>query len=161
MKNVFIGILAIAAIAFGGLTLSSHKEKEKKNDIALGMVRSLADELDAKTTKSGVYIKPDGNILYGLEDPWGTKIKAIYSKGGVMEMIKVSSAGPDRKLGTSDDLVVKRSATNLSGLGSAVKDNVEEVMEKGSKGLMKGLIGGLKEGIKENLGKGKGKEKAD
>ncbi len=68
-----------------------------------------------------------------------------------MEILKVSSAGPDGKFDTDDDLIQERSSTNLAGVGEGIKENIGDVAERAATGAVKGTFKGLKEGIKESL----------
>src|SRR5258708_5039585 len=76
-------------------------------DRATAQVQRIADELDARTTAAGVYVRAkDGEIKEN--DPWGTRIRVTYSQGGLAEMIDVRSAGPDREFHTKDDVATER-----------------------------------------------------
>jgi len=125
------------------------------------LTRRWADELDSQTTESGVYIRHQGDQLPDA-DPWNNKLRVQYSQGGVNEIVKVTSAGPDGKFDTDDDIVEQRMTANLAGVGEGIKKNIGEVSENVASGAMKGTIQGVKEGIKENLPKfGQDKEVSD
>jgi hypothetical protein len=115
---------------------------------ARAQVDSWAEQLDAQTTETGVYVRYPDETLPEL-DPWGTPLTVMYSQGGFAERLVVRSAGPDGKLHTSDDIVAQRHAVNLKGVGHGVKENVEEVAEKAARGGAKGVITGLREGARE------------
>jgi hypothetical protein len=138
--------LAFVAVAFVAAGCGDDRSREK----AEAQIQRLADNLDAKTTETGVYIRvKEGEIKEN--DPWGTPIKVSYSQGGVAEMIEVRSAGPDREFHSSDDLVAQRMAANLKGIGEGIKKNAEATAAGAAKGLVKGAVEGVKESIKDSL----------
>ena len=85
-----------------------------------------AEKLDAQTTKTGIYIRHQGENL-PEKDPWGKVLQVQYKQWGVAETVTVRSAGPDGTLFTSDDIVDERMAANFKGLGEGVKKNVSEI----------------------------------
>jgi hypothetical protein len=147
-----------AALAFVGVAVfSAGCGDDRSREKADTQVQRLADDLDAKTTETGVYVRAkEGEIKE--TDPWGTRIKVSYSQGGVAEMIEVRSAGPDREHHTSDDLVAQRMAANLKGIGEGIKKNVESTAANAAKGLVKGAVEGAKESIKDSLPRKKKKD---
>jgi hypothetical protein len=145
-RSFWLVALAFAGVAFVSAGCGDDHSREK----AEAQIQRLADELDAKTTESGVYIRvKDGEIKE--TDPWGTPVKVSYSQGGVAEMIEVRSAGPDREFHTSDDLGAQRMAANLKGIGEGIKKNAEATAAGAAKGLVKGAVEGVKESIKDSL----------
>jgi len=109
-------------------------------------VQKIADELDKKTTDTGVYIRAkEGDIKE--RDPWGTPLQVSYSQGGVAEELTVRSSGPDRQIHTSDDILASRMATNFKGVGEGIKRNVEETAANAAKGLVKGTVEGIKDTV--------------
>jgi hypothetical protein len=123
---------------------------DRARDRAAAQIQRIADDLDSKTTATGVYIRIKDDDLKET-DPWGTRITASYSQGGIAEMIDVRSAGPDREFHTNDDLVTQRMSANLKGVGEGVKKNVEETAASAAKGFVKGTVQGVKESINDSL----------
>jgi hypothetical protein len=124
----------------------------KRADViqAQAQVRQIVDELDKRTTETGVYIRvKDGEI--DEKDPWGTTVRIAYSQGGIAEVISVRSAGPDRKFHTDDDEVAESVAANFKGVGEGIKNNAGETAANVAKGVVKGTVDGVKRTIKESL----------
>lgn len=111
-------------------------------------VRRVADDLDARTTKTGVYVRVDKPELEE-RDAWGTPLRVTYSQGGVAEMVKVSSAGPDREFGTRDDIVTDRMAMNFKGAGEGIRENAGSVARDVAKGAVEGVADGVKETVSD------------
>ncbi len=149
-----IAFAALASIALFGCG-DSNKDTQAES-----LVKRIADDLDKRTTSSGVYIRAkDGEIKE--TDPWGTPIDVSYSQGGIAEIVHVRSAGPDHQLHTADDVVAERMSANLKGVGEGVKKNVEETAQRAAKGVVKGAVQGVKEAIQESLPQRKKGDKAD
>lgn len=146
-RKTFVFVpLALVGAAFVAAGCGDDRSRERAN----AQVQRLADDLDAKTTETGVYIRvKQGEIKE--TDPWGTPIKVNYSQGGVAETIEVRSAGADREFHTSDDLVAQRMVANLKGIGEGIKKNAEATAASAAKGLVKGTVEGVKESIKDSL----------
>ena len=53
-------------------------------------------------------------------DPWGEMIKVEYKQKWFTEHLTVTSAGPDQKFGTADDLVRTRAVNNPAGIVDGV-----------------------------------------
>jgi hypothetical protein len=141
-------LVAPAFIGFAFVVAGCADDHSREK--AEAQIQRLADDLDSKTTETGVYIRvKDGEIKE--TDPWGTPVKVSYSQGGVAEMIEVRSAGPDREFHTSDDLAAQRMAANLKGIGEGIKNNAEATAAGAAKGLVKGAVEGVKESIKDSL----------
>ncbi len=56
-------------------------------------------------------LREQGLLLDSLHDPWGTPFESHVTTRGVLRYISISSAGPDRTFGTTDDI----SVTTFSG----------------------------------------------
>jgi hypothetical protein len=53
------------------------------------------------------YLSEDGVDFYAIRDPWGSPYHADFSSGEQsLDMLKLNSIGPDKKLGTADDFDV-------------------------------------------------------
>ena len=147
-------LAAIAMIAAAGC---SDPQLAKDRETARALTRSWVERLDSQTTNTGSYIHHQGERLPD-QDPWKNPLRVGYSRGGVSEVVKVSSAGPDQKFDTDDDIVEERQTTNLAGVGQGIKENIGEVAENAAAGTVKGTMKGLKEGIRENMPKWPGKQ---
>lgn len=150
-----IASLGVTFLALGGC--NDGQARRAAIEKAAAQVRRLADELDAQTTETGVYIRvEDGEIQE--KDPWGTPIDVTYAQGGMAETVTVRSAGPDTEFHTEDDLVAQGTATNFKGVGEGIKKNAEETAANAAKGLVKGTVEGVKDSIKDALPFGKKKK---
>ena len=117
---------------------------------AEGQVRRIAAELDQKTTETGVYVRvKEGEVKES--DPWGKRVEVSYSQGGLAEVVRVRSAGPDREFDTKDDVVAEGMTANLKGIGEGIKRNAEETAANAAKGIVSGTVAGVKESIKDAL----------
>ncbi len=94
---------------------------EKKNAVAAlkegdALVQEWADKLGEK--------QPNGGFRHheGIteQDPWGNLLKVEYQQKWFTEYLTVTSAGPDSKYGTPDDLVRTRSVSNPGGIGDGI-----------------------------------------
>lgn len=130
-----------------------------KIENAESQVARITEELDQRTTKSGVYVRASEDEIKE-KDPWGRRLKVSYSQGGVAEVVSVRSAGPDGKFQTDDDIVAQGMAANLKGIGEGIKNNVEETTANAAKGAVKGTVEGVKESIKETFRRKKTKPAA-
>jgi hypothetical protein len=119
---------------------------------AQSQVDRLADDLDQRTDQAGVYqrVKPDE---IQETDPWNEKLQVSYSQGGIAEIVRVRSAGPDRSFDTRDDIVAQRMSANWKGVRQGIKDDAEEVAANAAKGAVRGGVEGIKESVKEALKK--------
>lgn len=118
---------------------------DRKAD-ALKQVQRLTQELDQQTTKTGVYVRAK-DVDIKEKDPWGTPIQVRYSQGGVAEIVRVRSAGPDREFNTPDDVAAQAMSANFKGIGEGVKEHAGETASNVAKGLVKGTVQGLKESL--------------
>lgn len=141
--------IAMALLATG----CSDSKLETQRQQARATAVQWADRLDAQTTEAGVYIRHEGETLPD-SDPWGKKLEVTYSRGGVAEIIKVASAGPDGVFGSEDDIIEQRQSTNLAGVGEGLKKNAQELASETGKGMVKGMI----DGVKESFSKPKAEE---
>ena len=147
----------IAGTLLCGVLGCSDDAAERARERAAAQVQRIADDLDGRTTETGVYVRvKDADIKE--TDPWGTRIKVGYSQGGVAEMVEVRSAGPDREFNTKDDVVADRMSANLKGVGEGIKKNAEETAGNAAKGVVKGAVQGLKESIAEAASRKKKKQ---
>ncbi|MBM4077276.1 MAG: hypothetical protein FJ267_16725 [Planctomycetes bacterium] len=149
MKSPSKALLVVSAIwlAVIGCDRAAKRAAIEKANAQVG--RIVAD-LDAKTTKAGVYVRAKEDEV-NETDPWGTKVKVSYSQGGIAEVVSVRSAGPDKEFQTSDDVVAQGMSANFKGIGEGIKDNIKETASNAAKGVVKGTVEGVKETIKEAL----------
>ncbi len=148
MKSTTCTFWVVAAIALSALTGCNGLRQEI--DRATAQVEGVAEDLDAQTTDTGAYIRVAAKDIEEI-DPWGTRIKVVYSQGGLAEQVVVRSAGPDKRFHTTDDVVATGFSANLKGIGEGVKRNVEATAAGAAKGLVKGTVSGVKESIKETF----------
>ncbi len=134
-----------AVIALVGLGLAGCADLRKQQ--TRDQVNRVADDLDTKTKKTGVYERVEPAELPD-RDAWGTPLRVTYSQGGVAEMVKVTSAGPDREYGNRDDIVAERMAMNFKGVGEGIKQNAGSV----ARDVAKGAVEGVAEGVSETVG---------
>jgi len=135
------------AVVSGCDTAADRRAKIAK---AEAQVSRIAAELDERTTETGVYVRAkNGEIKES--DPWGKLIEVTYSRGGVAEIVRVRSAGPDQEFNTKDDISAEGMAVNLKGIGEGIKQNAEETAANAAKGLVKGTVEGVTESIKKAL----------
>jgi len=139
-------LLAGAALVLTGCT--SEMPKRQRMEAARAQVNRCADQLDAQTTETGVYVRPSKEQLEET-DPWGRPLTVSYTRDGLSETLVVRSAGPDGKSHTADDVTAQRMAANLKGIGEGVKKNVATVAEEASKGAVRGIIQGVKEAVQD------------
>ena len=132
----------------------SDHAAERAGERARAQVERIAEDLDTRTTATGVYVRIKNDELRET-DPWNTRIKVTYSQGGIAEMIDVRSAGPDREFHTGDDIATGRMSANLKGVGEGIRQNAEETASNVAKGAVKGAIQGVKESIKDSLSRKK------
>lgn len=147
---VVLVVLAVSTLIVTSV-MSNNRKAQEDND-AIALVATWADRLDGQTKESGAYIRykdaSESEITEAV-DPWQNYLVVQYSKGGFSEVLKVRSLGRDGKTHTKDDIVEQRQSTNLSGVGSGIKDNIEETAEKAGRGGASGIIQGLAEGAKK------------
>jgi len=143
-------LIALALVSTSVVATGCSDDRSRER--AEAQIQRLADDLDARTTDTGIYIREDD---VRETDPWGKRIKVTYSQGGVAEMIEVRSAGPDGEFHTTDDLVAQRMAANLKGIGEGIKRNAEATAAGAARGLVKGAVEGAKESIKDSLSRKK------
>ncbi len=138
LGGVALFLLAISGVVMVGQLMSWYDELKKK-EVAVGQVEQLANQLDKMTDGAGGYVKDENSQD---PDPWGTSLQVTYSSGEFLNRLNVSSAGPDKKFGTSDDISCERRT------GSILK-SVKDLTESAAKGAGKGLVEGAKEEIKK------------
>ncbi|QDU29893.1 hypothetical protein ETAA8_50090 [Anatilimnocola aggregata] len=147
--------LRLSALILTSFVLAGcAKNEPRRAALAQTQVERLAQELDQKTDKAGVYVRVDEKDVRET-DPWNTLLMVNYSQGGVAEVITVRSAGPDRRYFTEDDLVAERMSANFNGVVNNIKNSVEETATKAAKGFVKGTVEGAKEAVKDALEKRK------
>jgi hypothetical protein len=147
-----ISLGVIAAVGCVAWLYHNHREQERCLAEARAQVSRWADELSGQTTDAGIFVRHPGNQL-PESDPWETPLSVAYTQGGFAETLTVRSAGPDRLFNTEDDVVEKRYAVNLKGVGKGMRDHVEEFAENGARGMTKGVIGGIREGVQKAIQK--------
>lgn len=109
----FCGIFLLVGVSFLFFLVSYNAIKQEqgiKNTEA--KVRFWAERLDEFTFDSGHYIEYNGKqsgVLPEL-DAWDSPLHYTYSKNGIIDMVIVTSYGPDRKSSTGDDISVIRSS---------------------------------------------------
>jgi len=148
-----IRVGAAVLIAVWLLTATGCNDRAARQaaiDKANAQVRRIADDLDKRTTETGVYLRVKKDEIKET-DPWGTAIQVSYSQGGVAEVVTVRSAGPDREFHTDDDLVAQGMSANLKGIGQGIKKNVEDTAARAAKGVVRGTVDGVKESLKGTL----------
>lgn len=143
-------LLALALVIGGNhvVTEKSHRQVQRGN--AEAQVQRIAEDLDQRTTETGVYLRVDEDDIQEI-DPWGTPVRVSYSQGGVAEVVTVRSAGPDGKFHSDDDVVAECMVANLKGIGEGVKKNIEETTANAAKGAVKGTAAGIKEVVRESM----------
>jgi hypothetical protein len=146
-----LGLLLVVLLSVGAYFMTRRVEEQRVEDDrrqqATAMCNRWADELDRKTTDTGVYVRWEGERL-PEKDPWGNDLRVAYSQGGVAETLEVRSLGPDGVPNTADDVVAHRMAVNFKGVGAGIKENVEETTRNAAKGAVKGLAEGVREAIR-------------
>jgi hypothetical protein len=145
MRHPLTIVFVVLAIGPGCRQLVDQRANIEK---AQAQVRRVAEELDKRTTETGVYVRVDEDDIKET-DPWGTRVKVSYSQGGVAEMVVVRSAGPDREFQTDDDLTAEGMVANLKGIGEGIKKNAEQTAANAAKGAVRGAVEGVKESIKD------------
>ncbi len=153
MRILTVISLLVVAVSAGCDTGAARRAQIEQ---AEAQVARIVEDLDGRTTETGVYIRVEEGEL-GERDPWGTEISVGYSQGGVAETVTVRSAGPDGEFQTDDDIVASGMAANLKGIGEGIKKNVEETSANAAKGAVKGAVEGVKQSIRESLPFGKKK----
>lgn len=136
-----------ALLVLVGLMCGCQRLMDARPQQTQDQVRRVADDLDTRTTKTGVYVRVEKPDL-DERDGWGTPLRVTYSQGGVAEMVNVTSAGPDREFGTRDDISTERMAMNFKGVGEGVKENAGSV----ARDVAKGAVEGVADGVKETVG---------
>ena len=138
----------LVLVAVIGCDSGAARDRQAKIDAATAQVRRIAEDLDSRTTETGVYIRVKDHEMTEV-DPWGSPIDVVYSQGGVAETFVVRSAGPDREAHTADDIQAGGMAANLKGLGEGIKKNAEETAANAAKGAVEGTVSGVKESVRE------------
>lgn len=145
---VFAACLTAAAL-IAAVGCEDREARQAAIDKAHAQVNRIAEDLDKRTTETGVYVRVKENEIKE-NDRWGTRIKVSYSQGGVAETVSVRSAGPDREFHTDDDIVAQGMTANLKGVGEGIKKNIGEAAENVARETVKGAIGGMKDSIKSS-----------
>jgi hypothetical protein len=159
LQSFRMSLTVLAGFFLCGVLGCSDDAAERARERAQAQVQRMADDLDGRTTETGVYVRVR-EVDVKETDPWGTRIKVGYSQGGIAEIVEVRSAGPDHEFNTKDDIVTSRMATNLKGVGEGIKKNAEDTASRAAKGVVKGAIQGVKESIAESAARKK-KNKRD
>jgi hypothetical protein len=144
---VTVSLLVLSGLFFIGIKAYNKKQAEKAARIqqirdARALCRVWADRLDGQTDEAGVYQKynEESEAQLPEKDPWGHDLKVYYSRGGMAEILKVSSLGPDGKEGSDDDVVETRQSTNLVGIRKGVTETKKEITENTVETLKDKLI---------------------
>lgn len=96
-------------------------QKVKRIKTADSMVQSWTEDLHSKVDSNGGYTHHEGVTE---ADPWGKFLKVDYHQDVWHEVLTVTSAGPDQRFGTSDDLSRERKVMNLMGIFYGVSTGV-------------------------------------
>ncbi|HUT90861.1 MAG TPA: hypothetical protein VMY37_15255 [Thermoguttaceae bacterium] len=142
------GLWLLAGATFVLTGCTSEMPKPQRMEAARAQVNRWADQLDAQTTETGVYVRPTKEQLEET-DPWGKPLMVSYTQDGLSETLVVRSAGPDGRSHTADDVTAQRMAANLKGIGEGVKKNVATVAQEASRGAVRGIIQGVKEAVQD------------
>jgi len=144
-KIVGWSFIVLAILGAGFWVYLGHEAAEEKLRVerdlrskAVSQCQRWAEKLDAQTTDTGVYERWPTEELPEV-DPWGHKLRVLYSQGGVAETVTVRSAGPDGEWHTADDIATMRFSANLKGIGNGIKKNAEETTANAARGLVKGV----------------------
>ena len=147
MRIALVGSGVIVTIVLVCVVFAVTGRSDPRPAQARAQVERWADRLDGQTNEAGVYQRHEGAQLPEV-DPWEERLRVEYSQGGFAESLTVRSMGSDRQSHTDDDIVASRSTANLKGIGTGMKENVEEFSQRGSRGAFRGAIEGLKDGIR-------------
>lgn len=142
MRIASCSVLFVAAAFLAGCNPQAAKDLQ----MAKSQVNTWVERLDTQTTKTGVYVRHQDEVLPEV-DPWGNKLRVSYSQGGLAEIVKVSSAGPDGMFGNDDDIREERQTTNLAGVGEGLKSGAQDLANESAKGVVKGVVAGVKESL--------------
>lgn len=99
-----VALLAVGFIFGIYVTVINTMEVHKKAEQTRAVIAEWTEKLDSQTDEAGVYVRHDGDDL-PAKDAWGSNLKVIYHRGGLVEGVRVRSAGADRLFYTEDDLV--------------------------------------------------------
>jgi len=138
-----VAVTAVVAV-FCVVATQQHAKRQLLAAAAQAMVNRWADQLDAQTDETGIYIRHQGEQL-PENDPWGRPLTVTYTQGGVAESLTVRSFGPDGVSHTEDDAFATRNAVNLKGAGTGVRDNVEEFSTNSARGAVLGVVDELQQ----------------
>lgn len=108
-----------------------HDEAKESRDRTVSELNSLAQEWDGKE-------KPPETK--GRADKWGTPFNAVVTKETLNYKLTVRSAGPDRQMFNTDDIIVYRQVSH--GQSSQNLEN-----EKYFHSIFQGIWGGSRDGI--------------
>lgn len=109
---IFIGICVSVPLLIAVVTIGKNAwENAKLVDRSVALVREWVERLDGQTHNTGVYIKHKGKpeSTLPVKDAWGNSLTVNYSRGGLMEVLKVRSNGRDGLPFTTDDIVMEKS----------------------------------------------------
>lgn len=140
-------LLAIAIAMLGAVGCADRQQKQIER--AQSQVRKLAEDLDRKTTETGVYVRVDADEIHET-DPWGTRLQVGYAQGGLAETVTVRSAGPDGEFHTQDDIESLKVSANFKGVGTGIAKHAEQAATSTAKGIVKGAVAGVKESFLKN-----------
>jgi len=127
VKAILICLVAVFVLGMGtwGYFKITAPNKERA---AKQQVNYWTSKLDGLLTAEGRYDrKPDSFITE--RDPWGAHFAVRYGKGTYRETVAVISAGPDRRMDTSDDVVVEKSVVLTGVVGKAVEEGAWKAQE--------------------------------
>ena len=125
-------LVVIVVVSVVGYFMLSSKIEANRRDATRALIRSHLESLSTAKDDQGRF-KP---IQLPMPiDAWGNQIAATHTISVTHEQIEVRSPGPDGKLGTADDLNVKKSRmlpkkTIAAGLLRVAKDAIVKQSEE-------------------------------
>ena len=119
---IFVVIVAIVAI-IGAVILIFHDYKHK-----------MAEELVKAQSK--IVVRTHGKGYEPPNDPWGSPLEWRFEPGPKVHTADVLSAGPDKIVGTDDDIHHMATDFNKTGI---VAEWAGSKVKEGIKGFFRGL----------------------
>ncbi len=96
------------AVALDNVRLAIHNYGSMLGGNPVGLNSEITSQLNGENPKQAHFIRPEAGMRINaqgeLVDPWGTPFFFHQLSGAQME---IRSAGPDKKMWTADDLVIK------------------------------------------------------
>jgi hypothetical protein len=110
-----IGMCIFIIVAIKGQRDNMRAEYLRR-EAARVQCRTWADRFGGDLKETGEYRKyndADDGVL-PERDPWGRPIRYKYERGGIKEILKILSNGPDGKENTRDDIIETRQSVRHS-----------------------------------------------